>query len=87
MRDNAAWKREQARVDALGRASVPVGLSELEREVVALRAEVASLRAGSDCGAAPRLRATPCGNGQPTPCFACRLAQAQFTIDDLRRGA
>jgi hypothetical protein len=84
MRDNAAWKREQARVDAIGRANVPASLSALEQEVIALRAEVALLRAGRDCGAGPRLRATPCGNGQPTPCFACQLAQAQFTIEDLR---
>ena len=84
MRDNAAWKREQARVDAIGRASAPAGLSALEREVVALRAEVAVLRAGRDCGAGPRLRATPCGNGQAMPCFACQLTQAQFTIEDLR---
>lgn len=87
MRDNAAWKREQARVEAIGRVDTPVELSALEREVVALRAEVALLRAEQDCGAAPRLRATPCGNGRPTPCFACQLAQAQFTIDDLRRAA
>ncbi|HEY8601987.1 MAG TPA: hypothetical protein VIL85_26410 [Thermomicrobiales bacterium] len=87
MRDNAAWKREQARVDAIGRPSAPVEVPALEREVVALRAEVALLRAERDCGAGPRLRATPCGNGQPTPCFACQLAHAQFTIEDLRRRA
>lgn len=85
MRDDAAWRREQARVEARGHAGVPVALSDLEREVVALRAEVALLRAGRDCGAGPRLRATPCGNGQLTPCCACQLARAQFTIADMER--
>lgn len=85
MRDNAAWRRERARVEARGQADAPVGPSELEREVAALRAEVALLRAGQDCGAGPRLRATPCGNGQQTPCCACQLARAQYALEDLRR--
>lgn len=85
MRDNAAWRREQARLEARGQDSAPVGPSGLEREVAALRAEVARLRAGQDCGAGPRLRATPCGNGQPTPCCACQLARAQYALEDLRR--
>jgi hypothetical protein len=85
MRDNAAWRREQERLEARGKVSAPVGPSELEQEVVALRAEVARLRAGQDCGAGPRLRATPCGNGQPTPCYACQIARLQFALDDLRR--
>jgi hypothetical protein len=85
MRDNASWRREQMRVAARGQAAAPVEPTDLEREVVALRAEVALLRAGRDCGAGPRLRATPCGSGQATPCYACQLARAQFTIEDLQR--
>lgn len=86
MRDNAAWRREEARVAARGQGDAPVAPTAPERELAALRAEVAELRAGGDCGAGPRLRATPCGNGRPTPCLACQLAQAQYTIADLRRG-
>jgi len=84
MRDAAAWRREQARVAARGRADAPTSHSALEREVAALQAEVALLRAGRDCGGGPRLRATPCGNGAATPCCACQLARAAYTIADLR---
>ncbi len=85
MRDNAAWQRERARVEARGQAVAPEEPGASAREVAALRAEVALLRAGGDCGAGPRLRTTPCGNGRPTPCLACQLAQAQFTIADLQQ--
>jgi len=67
-----------------GRADAPPDPSPLEREVAALRAEVARLRAAHDCGAGPRLRATPCVNGAATPCCACQLARAAYTITDLR---
>lgn len=84
MRDDAARRREQARVAGRGQADAPPDPAALEREVAALRAEVALLRAGRDCGAGPRLRATPCGNSEATPCCACQLARAAFTIADLR---
>ena len=84
MRDDAARRRERARVAARGQADAPPGPAALEREVAALRAEVALLRAGRDCGAGPRLRATPCQNGDATPCCACQLARAAKTIADLR---
>ncbi len=79
MRDDAARRRERARV-----AAARPGPAALEREVAALRAEVALLRAGRDCGAGPRLRATPCRNGDATPCCACQLARAAHMIADPR---
>ena len=84
MRDDAARRRERARVAARGQADAPPGPAALERAVAALRAAVALLRAGRDCGAGPRLRATPCGNGDATPCCACQLARAAYTIMDLQ---
>lgn len=84
MRDDAAWRRERARVEGRGQADTPPDPAALEREVAALRVEVALLRAGRDCGAGPRLRATPCGNGDAAPCCACQLARAAYTIADLR---
>lgn len=90
MRDNASWRREQARQEAQAQgstaASRDLAADTAAREIVAaLRAEVARLRLASDCGAAPRLRSTPCGSGLPTPCSACQLARAEVIIDDLRR--
>jgi len=84
MRDDAARRRERARVAGRGPADTPTGPAALEREVAALRAEVALLRAARDCGAGPRLRTTPCGNGEATPCCACQLARAACTIAELR---
>jgi hypothetical protein len=84
MRDDAARQRERARVEGRGQADAPTRPAALEREVAALRAEVALLREGCDCGAGPRLRTTPCGNGEATPCCACQLARAAYTIADLR---
>ncbi len=84
MRVDAAWRRERARVAGRGQTDAPIGPAALEREVAALQAEVALLRAGCDCGAGPRLRATPCGNGEATPCCACQLARAASTIAELR---
>ncbi len=72
MRDDAARRRERARVAARGQAAAPPGPAALEREVAALRAEVALLRA------------TPCGNADATPCCACQLARAAYTIMDLQ---
>jgi len=84
MRDDAARRRERARMEGRGQADAPIGDAALEREVAALRAEVALLRAGCDCGAGPRLRTTPCENGEATPCCACQLARAAYAIADLR---
>jgi len=86
MRDDAA-RRERARVAGRDPADAPPGPAALAREVAALRAEVALLRAGHDCGAGPRLRATPSGNGAATLCCACQLARAAHTIGDLRDAA
>jgi len=65
MRDDAARRRERARVAARGQAAAPPGPAALEREVALLRA-------------------TPCGNADATPCCACQLARAAYTIMELQ---